>query len=81
VNTKGITGSVFYAETINSDKYYVRLTVTEFFAKLAEEKWSYAWFQQGSASAHTAEDFLSALEKLIGEIIINKSYFMAIMFT
>lgn len=38
VNTKGIIGSAFYAKTINSDKYYVRLTVTEFFAKLAEEK-------------------------------------------
>jgi hypothetical protein len=55
MNAIWIIGPIFYAETINSDMYE-RLILTEFFTQLTEEEWLYAWFQQDSATAHTADD-------------------------
>jgi hypothetical protein len=70
MNAKRITGLIFYAETINSERY-VGLIVTEFFRQLIEEELSYAWLQQDSTTAHTADDTLMALEGVYSDRIIS----------
>jgi hypothetical protein len=63
-NAKQITGPIFYAETINSDRH-VRLILTEFFTQLTEEERSYACFSQYSVTAHTTDNSLMDLEGML----------------
>jgi hypothetical protein len=70
MNAKRIIGPIFYAETINSDRY-VGLILTEFFAQLTQEERSHVWFQQNSATAHTADGSMTALEVVLGDGIIS----------
>jgi truncated hemoglobin YjbI len=71
VNAEQTTGPIFYAKTINSDTF-VRLVVTEFFTQLTEEEELYSWFQQDSATAHTANNILAALIGVFSDRIIGR---------
>jgi hypothetical protein len=66
MNAKLIIGLIFYTDTINSDRY-VRLILAELFAQFTEEELLYVWFQQDSATVHTADDSLTALEGVFGD--------------
>jgi hypothetical protein len=44
---------LFFQETINCEKY-VQAIFGKFFQQLTEEERLYGWFQQDSATAHTA---------------------------
>jgi hypothetical protein len=68
-NDNWIIGPLFYVET-NSDTY-VRLILTQFFAELTEEEQSYMRFQQDSATVHTTDNSLTALEGVFGDRIIS----------
>jgi hypothetical protein len=58
------TGPIFYVETINFDRY-VRLLMTEFFVQHTEEELWYMWFQQDSATAHTAHNSLVTFGRVL----------------
>jgi hypothetical protein len=45
---------------------------TEFFARLTEEERSYTWFQQDSATVHTAHNSLASLEGVFGDREISR---------
>jgi hypothetical protein len=49
----------------------VGLILTEFFAHLTEEEQLYMWLQQDSATSHTTDDSLVALEEVFGDKIIS----------
>jgi hypothetical protein len=48
-----IVGPVSFYETINCERY-VQVTLGQFFPELIEEERLYGWFQQDSATAHSA---------------------------
>jgi hypothetical protein len=70
MDAKRSKGPTFYAETINSDMY-VRPILTEFFPQLIGRR-SYTWIHQDSATAHTAENSLTALEGVFGDKKISR---------
>jgi hypothetical protein len=45
--------------------------------QLTEEEQSYTWFQQDSATAHTADNSLMALEGVFGDRIISRGLWPA----
>jgi hypothetical protein len=53
VSARRIVGSVFFNETINCERY-VQVLLGQFFPELTEEERLCGWFQQDSATAHTA---------------------------
>jgi hypothetical protein len=56
-----IVGSVFFSKTINC-KRCIQVILGQFFPELTEEERLYSWFQQDSATAHTAHTvYLSRL--------------------
>jgi hypothetical protein len=69
-------GLTFHAKIINSQRY-VRPILSEFFAELTDEKKLYAWLENDSAAARTAEDFVAALEEVIGDRIISRGLWSA----
>jgi hypothetical protein len=52
-SARRIAGLVFFNETINCERY-VQVILGQFFSELKEEQRLYGWFQQDSATAHTA---------------------------
>jgi hypothetical protein len=48
-----IVGPMFFNKKINCEKY-VQVILRQFFSELTEEERYYGWFQQDSATAHTA---------------------------
>jgi hypothetical protein len=54
---------VFFHEAVNS-KHYVRLILPPIFDQLTHEEKSYDHFMQDNATAHTANNFLNALNCL-----------------
>jgi hypothetical protein len=61
---------VFFNETINCERY-VRVILGQFFPELIEEERLYDWFQQGSATAHTARSSMQALSDVFWDRIIS----------
>jgi hypothetical protein len=53
LSARKIVGPVFFNETINCERY-VQATLRQFFSELTEEERLCGWFQQDSATAHTA---------------------------
>jgi hypothetical protein len=43
----------------------------------SEDGWLYAWFKQDLASAHTADDYLTALEGVFSDKIISRGSWSA----
>jgi hypothetical protein len=58
-----IVGPVYFNETINCE-IYVQVILGQFFPELTEEDRLYGWFQQDSATAHTARTSMQALSNV-----------------
>jgi hypothetical protein len=65
-----IVGPVFFNETINCETY-VQVILRQFLSGLTEEERLYGWFQQDSATAHTACMSLHTLSDVFGDRIIS----------
>jgi hypothetical protein len=61
---------VFFNEAINCERY-VQVILGKFFPELAEKERLCGWFQQDSATAHTAFMSMQVLSDVVGDIIIN----------
>jgi hypothetical protein len=68
VSARRIVGPVmFFNETINCERY-VQVILGQLFSELTDEERLYGWFQQDSATAHTARTCMSmqALSDVLG---------------
>jgi hypothetical protein len=63
-------GPMFFNETIHCERC-VQVILGQFFSELTEEERLYGWFQQDSATAHTARMSMQALPDIFGGRIIN----------
>jgi hypothetical protein len=63
VSVRRIIGPIFYHETVNSDRH-VRNILVPFFEQLNDDERQYVYFQQDSATAHTARNSMSALQDM-----------------
>jgi hypothetical protein len=59
VSARRIVGPMFFNETINCERY-VQVIIRQFFSELTKER-LYGWFQQDTATAHTAHTHLCRL--------------------
>jgi hypothetical protein len=73
LSARRIVVPVFLKETINC-KIYVQVILRKFFPDLTEEESLYDWFQQDSATAHTACMSLQALSDIFGDRNIRVVY-------
>jgi hypothetical protein len=71
-----IVGLVFFNETINFERY-VWVILGQFFSELTEEERLYHWFQQDSATGHTACMSMQALSDVFGDRIISSGIWTA----
>jgi hypothetical protein len=67
-----IVGPVFFNEKVNYERY-VQVILRQFFSELTEEERLYGWFQQDSATAHSACMSMQALSNVSGYRIISNS--------
>jgi hypothetical protein len=69
---------LFFNETVNCERY-VQVILEQFFPELTEEKRLYGWFQQDSATAHTARisTRMQALSNVFGDRIISSGIWPA----
>jgi hypothetical protein len=67
---------VFFNETINCERY-ARVVLRQFFLELTEEERVYGWFQQDSATAHTAHMYMQALSDVFRDRIISSDIWPA----
>jgi hypothetical protein len=70
VSARRIAGPVVFKKTINCGRY-VQVTVKQFFPGLTEEERLYDWFQQDSATAHTACISMQTLSNVFRDRIIS----------
>jgi hypothetical protein len=70
VSARRTAGPVLFNETINCDRY-VQVILRQFFPWLTEEERLYGWFQQDSATAHTAYMSMQALSNVFADRIIS----------
>jgi hypothetical protein len=70
VSVKRIIGPIFYHKTVNSDRY-VRNTLKPFFEQLTDDERQCGYFQQDNATAHTAQNSMSALQEVFDDRIIS----------
>jgi hypothetical protein len=54
---------VFFNKTFNCERY-VQVVLGKFFSQLTEEERLYGWFQQDSATAHTAHVYAGFVQYL-----------------
>jgi hypothetical protein len=69
-------GAVFFNETINCERY-VQVILGQLFSELTEEERLYGWFQQDSATAHTAHMSVQSLSDVLGNRIISSGIWPA----
>jgi hypothetical protein len=65
-----ITGPVFFKETLNCERH-LQVILGQFFSELTEEEKLNGWFQQDSATAHTARMSMKASDVFRDRIISN----------
>jgi hypothetical protein len=61
-----VTGSVFFHETLNSERC-ARLIILPFLDKFTEEEKFYWHFMQDNATIHIAKNSMAALSEVFGE--------------
>jgi hypothetical protein len=74
-SARRIVGPVFFNETIKCGRY-VQVFLGQLFPDLQEER-LYAWFQQDSATAHSALNSLQALSYIFVDTIISSGIWPA----
>ena len=70
VSARCIIGPIFYKQTVNTERYQ-NYILTPFFHELTEEEKSYRWFQQDSATAHTAEESMNKIREVFEDRVIS----------
>jgi hypothetical protein len=60
VSARRVIGSIFFEDTVNSDRY-VSDILEPLFQELTEEETRYGYFQQDSATAHTRHAILCSV--------------------
>jgi hypothetical protein len=55
---------------------YVQVILGQFFPELTEEETLYGWFQQDSATAHTAGMSTQALSHIFGDRIVSSGIWL-----
>jgi hypothetical protein len=70
VSVRRIDVPAFFNETVNCEKY-VEVFFGQFFRELTEEERFCRWFQQDSATAHTAHVSVQAFSDVFGDRIIS----------
>jgi hypothetical protein len=66
VSAQRVIGPIFFEDTVNSDRY-VSDILEPFFQELTEEETKYGYFQQGSATAHTARNSMQRLQDMFDD--------------
>jgi hypothetical protein len=72
---EGLLDLWFLNETINYDRY-VQVILGQLFPELTEEERLYGWFEQDSATDHTARMSLQALSDVFGYKIISSGIWL-----
>jgi hypothetical protein len=67
---------VFFNETVNCERY-VQVVLEKFFPQLTEKERLYGWFQQDSATAHTARMSMQVLSDVFRDRIISSGIWPA----
>jgi hypothetical protein len=80
VSASRIVGSVYFNEKINRERH-VQVIFRQFFPELTEKERLYGWFQQDSATAHTACICMQALYDFFGDRIIIGQHIHPILIT
>jgi hypothetical protein len=70
VSARRFGAPVFLNETVNCERH-VQVILGQFFPELTEEERLYGWFQQDSATAHTAHMSMQALSETFGDRTIS----------
>jgi hypothetical protein len=78
VSARRIVGPMFFNETVSCERY-VRIVLRQFFLELTEEERLYGWFQQDSATAHTAHMSMQTMSDVFG--YSYQQWYFASMFT
>jgi hypothetical protein len=76
VSARRIVGPEFFKETINCERY-VEVILGQFFSELTEGERLYGWYQQDSASAHSARMSMQALSDVFKTRIISSGIRLA----
>jgi hypothetical protein len=76
LNARRIVESVFFNKTINCERY-VWVILGQLFLELTDGERLYRWFQQDSATAHTACMFMQALSDVFRDRIISSDIWVA----
>jgi hypothetical protein len=76
VSARRVVGPVLFNETITWERY-VQAIIGKFFPQFTEEERLYGWFQQDSATAHTAHMSMQALSILFGGRIMSSGIWPA----
>jgi hypothetical protein len=75
-SARRIVGPVFFKGTINRERY-VQVILRQFFSELTEVERLYGWFQQDSATAHTARMSMQGLSDVFRDRIISSDIWLA----
>jgi hypothetical protein len=75
-SARRIAGPVFFHKKIYCKKY-IQVILRQFFAELTEEERPHDWFQQDSATAHSAYMSMQALSDVLGDRIISSGIWPA----
>jgi hypothetical protein len=76
VTARKFVGPMFFKETVNCERY-AQVILGQFFPELTEEERLCDWFQQDSATAHTARMSVQALSDVFGDKIISSGIWPA----
>jgi hypothetical protein len=66
VSAQRAIGPIFFRDTVNSDRYISDI-LEPFFQELTEEDTWYGYFQQDSATAHTAHNSMQRLRDVFDD--------------
>ena len=70
VSARRIIGPIFYEQTVNAERHRNDI-LTPFFYELTEKEKSYGWFQQDSATEHTAEKFMNKIKEVFEDRVFS----------
>jgi hypothetical protein len=73
---EGFLDLCFFNETVNLERY-VQVILRQLFPQLTEEERLYGWFQQDSATVHTARMSMQALSNVFGDRLISSGIWPA----
>lgn len=76
ISRKRIVGPIFFADTINSERYCNQI-IQPFLSQLSRHELRSGWFQQDNATSHTARTTLQCLQNSFDNRIISRGLWPA----